>query len=129
MNYVVGASLLIAGIIHLLPLSGVLGSAQLAALYGMRFDEPNIAILMRHRAVLFGLIGGFMLLAAFRPALRTSALVGGAVSVASFLVLAMTAERYNAQLHRVVLIDAALLVCLLVGAIAHAMRGSRRRDV
>lgn len=29
--------------------------------------EPNLEILMRHRAVLFGLIGAFMVFAAFKP--------------------------------------------------------------
>jgi len=67
-RYVVCAMLVIAGIVHLLPLSGVLGSSQLAALYGLTIDEPNLLILMRHRAVLFGLIGAFLLLAVWRPA-------------------------------------------------------------
>lgn len=119
MKYVVPAMLTIAGAIHLLPLSGVLGSEQLASLYGLDFTESNLAILMRHRAVLFGLIGAFMLWAIFRPALRSAALAGGIVSVASFLYLASAAGSYNAQIGRVVLADVAVLVCLVVGVIAH----------
>ena len=119
MQYIVYGALVIAGLIHLLPLSGVLGSAQLASLYGFRFDEPNVAILMRHRAVLFGLIGSFMLWSIFSPSLRSAAFVGGTISVASFLLLALTAHGYNAQLRRVVLVDAAVLLCLVIGAIAH----------
>lgn len=110
----------VAGLIHLLPLSGVLGAERLAALYGLSFDEPNLAILMRHRAVLFGLVGSFMLLAAFKPMLQSIALVGGIISVASFLMLAAAAGSYNAQIERVFLVDVVVLVCLVVGAIAHA---------
>ena len=111
--------LMVAGLIHLLPLSGVLGTERLAALYGGSFNEPNLAILMRHRAVLFGLIGSFLLLAAFKPALQTIALVGGMISVASFLYLAWAVGGYNAQISRVFLVDVVILICLVVGAIAH----------
>ena len=61
MRYTVSAMLAVVAVIHLLPLSGVLGAGRLAALYGLPFDEPNLAILMRHRAVLFGLLGVFLL--------------------------------------------------------------------
>lgn len=119
MRYVVSAMLAIAGVVHLLPLSGVLGSEQLASLYGIGFTEPNLAILMRHRAVLFGLIGGFMLLAIAKPALRSAAIVGGIISVASFLYLALAAGSYNAQIGRVFMVDVVVLLCLVVGGAAH----------
>lgn len=95
-------------------------------MYGVAAGEPNLAILMRHRAVLFGLIGSFMLLAVFRPALRTSAIVGGFVSVASFLYFAAAVGSYNAQIGRVVAVDIVVLVCLVVAAIAHVfmLRGT-----
>ena len=49
---VVSAALLLAALIHLVPLAGVLGADTLATLYGLDFSEPNLSILMRHRAVL-----------------------------------------------------------------------------
>ena len=121
MRHLVSAALIVAAIIHLLPLSGVMGSERLGALYGIRFDEPNLAILMRHRAVLFGLLGVFLLCAAFRPALQPAAFVVGLVSVVSFLCLAWSVGGYNAQLGRVVTADIVALVCLVVGTIAYAM--------
>ena len=65
--------LIVVGVIHLLPLSGVLGGAQLFSLYGVPVDDPNLEILMRHRAVLFGLLGVFLVYAAFKPSLGRSA--------------------------------------------------------
>ena len=59
--------LVVVGIIHLLPLSGVLGAERLAALYGLPFAESYPAILMRHRAVLFGLLGLFFIFATSLP--------------------------------------------------------------
>ena len=125
MRYLVTATLLVVAVIHLLPVSGVLGSERLAALYGLAINEPNLAILMRHRAVLFGLLGLFFLFAAFRPPLQTAAFIAGFVSVASFLWLAWSVGGYNAQVARVFMVDIVALVCLTVGAAAHAYVRSR----
>ena len=120
MRYLVSAMLVIVAIIHLLPLSGVIGSERLASLYGISFDEPNIAILMRHRAVLFGLLGLFMLFAAFAPRFQVAAFVLGFVSVVSFLWLASSVGGYNAAVGRIVTADVVALVCLVIGAAAYA---------
>jgi hypothetical protein len=119
MHYLVSAMLIVVAVIHLLPLSGVLGSERLAALYGLSFNEPNIAILMRHRAVLFGLLGMFLLVAAFRPPLQTIAFMAGFVSVASFLWIAWSVGGYNPQVARVFLADIVALICLIIGVAAH----------
>jgi len=116
MQKLVAAMLVIVGIIHLLPLSGVLGAERLTSLYGLSFEEANIAILMRHRAVLFGLLGLFFITAAFRPPLQPLAFIAGFVSVASFLVLAYSVGGYNAGVARVVFADWVALGCLAVGA-------------
>jgi hypothetical protein len=120
MRYLVSAMLVVVGIIHLLPVSGVLGAERLTALYGLSFDEPNLAILMRHRAVLFGLLGLFLVAAAFRPDLQGIALVAGFLSVLSFLYLAWSVGGYNAQIGRVFLADIVALVCLVIGSTAFA---------
>lgn len=125
MRYVVSVMLVAAGIVHLVPLSGVLGIERLADLYGLSFDEPNLAILMRHRAVLFGLIGSFLVYSAFRPALQMLALAGGIISVVSFLWLAAGTANYNAHISRVFLVDVVVLACLIVGAIARIYMARR----
>ena len=118
LRYVLSFSLIVVGLIHLLPLAGVLGGERLSALYGIRIDEPNLAILMRHRAVLFGLLGAFLIFAAFRPGLQGPALAAGFVSVLSFLYLAWSVGGYNALIARVVTADLVALVCLVAGALA-----------
>ena len=125
MRILVSSMLVIVGVIHLLPLSGVFGHERLASLYGLSFSEPNLAILMRHRAVLFGLLGLFLVLAAFRPGLQPVAFVAGFASVISFLWLAWSVGGYNAQVGRVVVADLVALVCLIVGAAAYVYAGSR----
>jgi len=119
MKYLVSVMLIVVGVIHLLPLSGVLGSDRLTSLYGLDFSEENLEILMRHRAVLFGLLGAFMVFAAFKPAYQTIALVGGFISVLSFLYIAWSVGSYNGQIGRVFLADVVALGCLVVGGLAH----------
>lgn len=117
MRHIVTLALIIVALIHLLPLSGAMGGERLAALYGMAFDEPNLAILMRHRAVLFGLLGIFLLVAAFRRAFQPMGFVAGFASVLSFLWLAWSAGEYNAAIGRVVVADVVALACLIVGLV------------
>ena len=122
MQALVSAMLVVVAIIHLLPLLGVLGATQLASLYGLDFSDPNLAILMRHRAVLFGLMGAFFLYAAFKPALQPIAFVAGFVSIVSFLVLAWMTGDYNPQVARICTGDLVALVALVVAVIARVWR-------
>ena len=119
MRYLVSAMLVVVAIIHLLPLSGLLGTERLEALYGITVGEPNLEILMRHRAVLFGLLGVFLLIAAFRPALQGIAFAAGFASVLSFLYLARSVGNYNQQVGRIFSGDVIALVCLVVGVVAY----------
>ena len=125
MRYVVMISLCVAAVVHLLPLIGVLGTDRLQSLYGVAIEGPDLQILMRHRAVLFGLLGTYLLAAAFIPVLQPTALGAGLVSVLSFLALAWTTEGYNASIARVVAVDVVALVALLIGTAAYFVIRSR----
>jgi len=60
MEHSYAAGLIVAGIINTIPVSGVLSGAQLQKLYGLPFAaaDPNTKLLLQHRAVLFGIVGG-----------------------------------------------------------------------
>ena len=118
MRYIVSASLVLVGLLHLLPVTGVLGVERLATLYGVHVGDPSTEILMRHRAVLFALLGAAMLAAAFTPAWQPLALLAGVASVLSFLVLAWWVPGYSPQVARVVAADAVALVLLVLGSAA-----------
>lgn len=121
MRYLVSICLILVGIIHLLPLLGVLGPERLALLYGLDFSEPNLAILMRHRALLFGLLGVLLIASGFLHHLRSTALVAGFVSVLGFLWLAWTTGGYNDAIAKVVLADIVATVLLLIALVGHGM--------
>jgi hypothetical protein len=114
MQTAISVLLIVVAIIHLLPLPGVLGAARLSALYGIPVEEPNLAILLRHRAVLFGLLGVFLGYSAFRPDLQPLAFAAGFVSVFSFLLLARAEGGYNGALRRVVIADVVALASLVI---------------
>ncbi|EFC35950.1 predicted protein [Naegleria gruberi] len=119
-HYIPAASLLLSGIVHLLPLSGLLGSRQLEKLYGIPINEENLEILMRHRAVLFGLLGTFHCYGAFRPELYGLAFGSGIVSVASFIWLSRLSKKQsmvNRQIVRVCNVDIVVLMALSLGMI------------
>lgn len=123
MNTLLTGALLIAAVIHLLPLPGVLGQGKLSKLYGLAAPDPGIELLLRHRAVLFGLLGALLAVAAFQASIQVLALVGGIASTASFLVLSRQVRDCNAQLSRVVVADIIALVSLLIGAAAYVLDG------
>ncbi len=122
MRFILPIMLLVVGIIHILPLSGVLSAARLFELYGMTFDDPNLEILMRHRAVLFGLLGIFLICSAFMPSLQLPALIAGFLSVVSFLYLSYAVGGYNEQVNRIVIADKIALVCLVVALISYLVK-------
>ena len=125
MKYVISAMLLVVAVIHLLPLSGVLGGERLTVLYGLPFDDPNLAILMRHRAVSIGLLGMFLLYAAFKPKIQPIAFVAGFISVLSFLWVVYTTGNYNAHIARVFKADIISLVCLAIGSVVYVLARHR----
>ncbi len=116
MEKIVTGLLLLVGVIHLLPVSGVLGVERLTALYGVTLAEPNLEILMRHRAVLFGLLGLFLVYAAFKPSLQTLAVIAGLASVVSFIALAWSVGDYNHSVRKVVLADVVAIIALMIAA-------------
>jgi hypothetical protein len=125
MKHATPVILALVGLINAIPVTGALGADVLASLYGLPIDEPNLLVLMRHRAVLLGLVGAYMIVAAFRPSLRPSAFVLGFASMLSFIALAYSVGGINAAVQRVALID--VVACaLLAGATVLHLRTAKR---
>ena len=115
-KFVIGA-LLIAGAINLYPVVGVVSADQLEKLYGVSLNNGDLVILMRHRAILFGLLGTFLIYSAFRSSVQTLACIAGLVSMMSFIVLAYASGQFGEALNKAVVADAVgsfLLVAVLV---------------
>jgi hypothetical protein len=121
MQIVIKVMLIIAGVIHLLPVPGVMGAAHLERLYGLTFNDPNLLVMMRHRAIMFSLLGVAMIYAAFQTELVSIAIAGGLISAAAFIWLAWSVGGYNAAIARVVIADWIAVACLAIAAICHIL--------
>jgi hypothetical protein len=116
-RWLMPTALALAALIHLLPLPGLFGAAQLQALYGLGEIDATSLVLLRHRALMFALFG-VLLLAAFRiPSLRFASIAVVLVSDVGFLLLALAADM-PAALQRVALADGLSIVLLLIAALA-----------
>jgi hypothetical protein len=107
---------LVVALVNLLPVFGVASKARLELLYGVTLDDPNLVVLMRHRAILLGIVGALLAVAAFEEPLRPTAIVAGFISMLSFVLIAYLAPGTNAELRRVARVDIVASV-LLAGAV------------
>lgn len=113
---IIGGLLGVSALIHILPLSGVLGRERLKALYGVAIDDPTTLLAMRHRAVLFGCLGAFLVAAIFVAELRIAAVVTVGLADLGFLVLALATPGKHPAMKKVVIADVVSLV-VLAGAL------------
>jgi len=111
---VIKAGLIIAAIINLLPLVGVLSREQLEKLYALPITDPNLEVLMRHRAVLFGIVGGLLITSVFQAEWQTPAIIAGLLSMISFIVLTVMVEGYTGVNRPIIIADVIGIVALCV---------------
>ncbi|MBT8470486.1 MAG: phosphopantetheine adenylyltransferase [Myxococcales bacterium] len=111
----------IASLINLLPAIGALSSKRLQTMYGIAFEEPNLVVLMRHRAILLGIVGGLLAASAFLLPLRPAAYAAGLISMLSFVLIASLVGGYNRALRRVVLADLVASAALLFAALIDSL--------
>lgn len=114
--------LVLVGVINFLPVIGVISAGKLGSMYQVAADEPNLQILLRHRAILFGLLGAFIIYAAFHPHLLNLMFVGAYVSMVSFIVLAWQIGGYNEAINKVIIADIIAIVMLTTALILHCFK-------
>lgn len=106
--------LIIVGLINFIPVAGILSGAAIKTAYGVELTSPDLVILMRHRALLFGLLGGFVLYSVWVPAYQKVAASLAALSMLGFLCLMALEGGYNTLLERIAIVDGVGIGCLLL---------------
>lgn len=102
------------GLMNLYPIIGVLSADALTNLYGVTILDNDLLILMRHRAVMLGIIGIFMVIAAFRPNLQSAAIIAGLTSMMAFVGLTLAAGDFGDSVNKVMLADVVGSLALIV---------------
>ena len=125
LEHAITGLMLIVAAIHLVPITGFFGAERLSALYGIDVDNPDLEILMRHRAVLFGILGVFFAYAAFTPSVQPLAFVAAAASLASFFYLAVAVDEYGASIRKIVMGDVVAVVCLAGAVLLYVAKNAR----
>ena len=116
MELVFRMTLGLAGVVNLLPATLLFLPRNMAKSYGIAVPDGNYELLLRHRAVLFGIVGGLMLYSTLTRKYYAVSTVIGLVSMVSFVALYYLIDKpINAELKRVMMIDSLAIVVLLVG--------------
>lgn len=111
--------LLISGLVHILPFSFLFFTEQLQKSYGVDISDVNLQLLLRHRAIFFGLIGVGLILSAIKKSYYGWASAIGLISMVSFVLLFYQIGGINQQLRTVMLIDVFISAALFLTAIVY----------
>lgn len=127
LNRIAPFGLGLAGVINLLPVSGVLGVSWLKSLYGFDIAGADLEILLRHRAILFGVVGLLLMTSVFHRALRPVAVLVGLGSMVSFIVVAAVVGRYGPAITKIIIADL-IGIAALAPALVQAFSSFQRTE-
>jgi heme A synthase len=116
-------TLFVAGGINLLPSFLAFLPEKIAKSYGIEIPNANFELLLRHRAILFGIIGGLMIYSALVKKHYELSTIAGLVSMSSFIILYfLIGKDINQDLKKVMRIDVVATVILCIGFILFILR-------
>ncbi len=120
MELVFRICLFIAGIINIVPSILAFIPDKISSSYGIEMPNANYELLLRHRAILFGIIGGIMIYSALTKKYYSLAVCIGFISMISFVVLLKLVNGdVNPELNKVMRVDIVGIVILLIGFVLY----------
>ena len=123
MELIYRIALFIAGLINLLPVLLAFLPEKISKSYGIDVPNANYELLLRHRAVLFGIIGGLMIYSAIAKKYYEIATTFGLISMISFTILYFfIGKDINSELKKVMMVDVIATVILCSGLLLFLFR-------
>jgi len=114
--------IVIVGLINFYPIVGIFSSEILFNLYKIDSISNDVLILLKHRAILFGLLGGFIIYSAFKPELQIWGIILGLASMLPFIVIALFTGNYGIGIQKIVVADAIALVGLIIALVLRFLK-------
>ncbi|WP_295873061.1 hypothetical protein [uncultured Zhongshania sp.] len=109
--------LVVVGLINIIPVVGVISGQKIESAYAVTLAGNDLIILLRHRALLFGILGGFILFSAFNPFYQLAAMIMAGISMIGFAILVLGTGGYNDAIAKVLYVDILGIVFLLAAAV------------
>jgi hypothetical protein len=109
--------LVVVWLINFAPVIDIISAQKLESAYSVAIRGNDLEILMRHRALLFGILGAFILYSAFNPFYQPAAMIMGGVSMAGFALLVLSVGGYNEAVGKVLFIDVLGILFLLAAVV------------
>ncbi len=123
MELIYRIALFIAGLINLLPALLAFLPDKISKSYGIEIPNANHELLLRHRAILFGIIGGLMIYSAIVKKHYQLSTIAGLVSMTSFIILYfLIGKDINSELKKVMMIDVVATLILCIGFILFLLK-------
>jgi hypothetical protein len=118
MELIYRITLFVAGLINLLPSMLAFLPDKISKSYGIEIPNANYELLLRHRAILFGIIGGLMIFSSIVKKYYEIATIAGLISMTSFILLYFLIDRdISSELKKVMVIDILASLILLIGLV------------
>ena len=118
MELIYRITLFVAGLINLLPSMLAFLPGKISKSYGIEIPNANYELLLRHRAILFGIIGGLMIFSSIVKKYYEIATIAGLISMTSFILLYFLIDKdISSELKKVMAIDIFASLILLVGLV------------
>ena len=115
--------LLITGFLNSLPSLLAFFPGKFTKSYGIVLPNENFELLLRHRAILFGIVGGIMIYSALSKTAYEIATITGVVSMFSFVALYFLIGNITSELKKIMLIDIFATIILFTAYIIFTKYG------
>ncbi|MBP6003794.1 MAG: hypothetical protein KA746_10205 [Pyrinomonadaceae bacterium] len=122
-QWIVTGLMLLVGVLNLAPAIVFFAPERSLSLYAIDISEPNLGIVMRHRAILLGLLGAALIYGAFRKEFLVPVIIAALIGKAAFLFLVYSSSGANAEIGRVALFDIGAVAVLIVAIALHLFAG------
>lgn len=128
MELIYRITLFIAGLINILPSILAFFPDKISKLYGIGIPNANYELILRHRAILFGIIGGLMIFSAITKRYYEISTIAGLISMVSFILLYfLIGKDISSELKKVMLIDIVATIILLIGLIVYVITSKNNK--